>query len=90
MLSHYAEKHTSICLEFGIDYPLMRLALEVVYPENYPVWLPHEIGEESAIKMLLTKAKAWDYESEFRIISMYDNAKQTAGALYVENGCFTT
>ena len=38
--------------------------------------------------MILTKAGCWKYESEFRIIGMHDNAKETAGPLYVKDGCF--
>jgi len=90
MWSHYAEKHKGICLEFGIDNPLLRMALEVLYPEKYPVWLPHQFenDHDSAIEMILTKAEPWKYEREFRIISSYNNDKDTAGALYVENDCF--
>ena len=89
MWSHYAENHKGICLEFGIDNPLVSLALEVLYPEAYPVWVPHEFEDDNdrAIEMILTKAKPWSYENEFRIISLFDNQKD--GPLRVDNGCFT-
>jgi len=89
MWSHYAENHKGICLEFGVDNPLFRLALEVTYPEVYPVWLPHAFEDENnkAIQMILTKAHPWHYEHEFRLISLLNNDLDTP--LRIEDGCFT-
>lgn len=90
MWSHYAENHRGICLEFGIDNQLIRNAREVLYTEEYPQWLPHRFDDDpdSAIEMVMTKAKAWEYEQEFRILGLHNNDKATSGSLYVEDGCF--
>jgi len=75
MWSHYTENHRGICLEFGVDNLLFQLALEVLYPDIYPTWSVDDIEDEQqrSIEMILTKAKPWEYEREFRIISPYNN-----------------
>jgi hypothetical protein len=72
MWSHYAENHRGICLEFGVDNPLFTRALQVLYREQYPLWIPHEFEAQQArtIEMILTKAEDWGYEKEFRLISV--------------------
>jgi len=88
MWSHYAENHKGICLEFGIDNPLMANAIEVIYEDDYPVWMPYDFEEEHdrSITMILTKAKPWEYEEEFRLISLFYNGRPTP--LQVVDGCF--
>jgi hypothetical protein len=87
MWSHYAENHKGICLEFSIHNPTFRMALEVLYPEHYPVWAIDDIEDQQnrAIDMILTKAKAWEYEHEFRLISPFDNEMESP--LRVKDGC---
>jgi hypothetical protein len=72
MWSHYAENHRGICLEFGVDNPLFIRALQVLYREQYPLWIPHEFEaqQERTVEMILTKAEDWGYEKEFRLISV--------------------
>jgi hypothetical protein len=86
--SHYTENHRGICLEFGIDNPLFQLALEVLYPATYPVWSIDEIEDEHqrAVEMILAKAKPWEYEKEFRIISPHNTDLNVPTR--VVDGCF--
>jgi hypothetical protein len=69
MWSHYVQNHRGICLEFGVDNPLFRNALEVVYCRRYPVWIANkfEARHELTKDMIRTKAWAWRYEKEFRL-----------------------
>jgi hypothetical protein len=72
MWSHYAENHHGVCLEFGVDNdPSLRLC-KFSMPRNYPLWIPHEFEaqQDRTIEMILTKAEAWGYEREFRLISV--------------------
>jgi hypothetical protein len=89
MWSHYAENHRGICLEFGTDNALFRMAVEVIYSKEYPVWAPMDFEEQQhrAMEMLLTKAEDWRYENEFRLISLHNS--EIAGPLRVDDGCFT-
>ena len=70
MWSHYAQKHRGICLEFGVDNPLFRHAIQVVYLRRYPSLIAHEFEAkpERTVDMIRTKAWAWRYEKEFRLI----------------------
>ena len=67
MWSHYADNHRGICLEFDLDNDVFRNAWEVSYSSAYPRWVPHRMIE-AAMRMLLTKSDAWEYEHEFRVI----------------------
>jgi hypothetical protein len=72
MWSHYASSHSGICLQFegNVDIKsIFQVAYDVKYTDEYPVidfttdpkdWLLE--------KGLLTKAKDWEYEREYRII----------------------
>ncbi len=71
MWSHYADSHKGFCIQF-LDDPKDRFiarAQSVSYSEDYPIVNP--ITETDAIRLeksLLTKAKHWEYEDEWRII----------------------
>ena len=58
MWSHYAEKHSGICLEFDVDNDLFRKAKQVVYASTYPAWLPleFEAQPERTLEVITTKA----------------------------------
>jgi hypothetical protein len=77
MWSHYADNHLGICLEFGVDNPLFRQALQVLYASEYPLWITHEFEAkpDRGIEMILTKAEEWRYEKEFRLISLRPGPK---------------
>ncbi|MCF7954968.1 MAG: DUF2971 domain-containing protein [Phycisphaerae bacterium] len=71
MWSHYADNHTGFCLEFqttndffrrdrifNVHYSSERPCLNLIEPPN----------PEKTVKALLTKAKGWEDEKEWRII----------------------
>ena len=73
MWSHYADKHRGFCLEFSIaDFYVELPGNKVIpspvhYTEQYPI---AQIIEEVAVReTMLTKAKPWEYEKEWRIIT---------------------
>jgi hypothetical protein len=71
MWSHYSENHTGFCLEFRAtsDTPFFGQAQKVKYAESYPkVNFFKSSNEEKMKTVLLTKAKFWEYEQEWRII----------------------
>lgn len=71
MWSHYSKKHTGFCLEFRATSttPFFGRALKVNYSEHYPdVNFFESSPDEQAKVVLLTKAKLWKYEQEWRII----------------------
>jgi len=75
MWSHYAGGHTGFCLEFArADDNFLGYARKVTYPEDdeFPsvdYWIqdPNRKLEEFT-KIVLTKAKHWAYESEWRAV----------------------
>ena len=70
MWSHYADNHKGICLlEFARNNPLICHARPVRYRKEYPEWTPHAIMDGNTIEPVLTKARDWCYEREFRIIA---------------------
>ena len=71
MWSHYSESHTGFCLEFKAtsSTPFFGRARKIEYKESYPsVNLFKSTREEQMEATLLTKAKLWSYEKEWRII----------------------
>lgn len=67
MWSHYAAKHTGICLEFHLGNPLFMKVLPVEYQDDFPDIDPSEMYDR-VDEAVLTKAKCWEYEKEFRLI----------------------
>jgi hypothetical protein len=68
MWSHYGGDHTGICLEFHVGNALFLRALEVQYRETYPVFDITQMDTPRVMGIMLTKAKCWDYEEEYRLI----------------------
>jgi hypothetical protein len=76
MWSHYAGRHSGFCLEFRTDDPFFSNARPVSYSGTLPcanVLLPGL--DEVTTKGLLTKAKEWEYEREWRIIDLRIDAR---------------
>lgn len=81
MWSHYADSHTGLCLKFDViaGNGLFFLPQQVLYQKKYPVY-NHALSNLSCAKsnliecLLLTKAKKWKYEKEWRVIK-FDGAK---------------
>lgn len=75
MWSHYSSSHTGICIEFEASSKtkFFSLAQRVHYQKDYPVLnVIKDSPDEILEKALLTKAKFWEYEKEWRI-SWQDN-----------------
>jgi Protein of unknown function (DUF2971) len=74
MWSHYASSHSGICLAFAGNYIFPECALEQInYPDNngYPnVNFFTATKDEQINAALLTKAKHWDYEREWRVVDI--------------------
>ena len=74
MWSHYADGHTGICIEFEAtnQTEFFGEAQPVIYQDEVPAlnFLPAS-QDEKMEAMLLTKAKHWEYEREWRIIHPY-------------------
>ena len=69
--SHYADKHQGCCLKFRTDISgdWFSQALRVRYQSDFPVIrLLDEPDDQRINKLLLTKASAWRYEGEWRVI----------------------
>jgi len=70
MWSHYADSNRGICLQFrttSVIQPHFLFALEVAYVKERPTL---DASDQSARDwpLLLTKAKRWEYEREWRLI----------------------
>jgi hypothetical protein len=71
MWSHYADSHQGYCLRFLDDKEddFFGRALPVVYQLDYPILNPVVDDPITTVKKtLLTKAKHWKYEKEWRVI----------------------
>jgi hypothetical protein len=69
MWSHYADTHKGFCLGFKTDNPFFGRALRVNYSRDCPylnVIEPPDIDKVG--EALLTKARDWEYEREWRIV----------------------
>ena len=74
MWSHYANCHQGFCLKFFDDEQDRFIARrqEISYSEEYPIINPIKDDDLARLqKALLTKAKHWEYDKEWRIID-YD------------------
>jgi hypothetical protein len=71
MWSHYAGKHTGFCLEFQTDNPFFSNVRPVSYSGVLPCANTLLPGlDEATTEGLLTKAKEWEYEKEWRIVDL--------------------
>jgi hypothetical protein len=79
MFSYYAKDHTGYCLKYRrLKENILSLAREIKYEPSYPKFSVYEfpVGKIGPLgdKVLLTKAKCWDHEDEWRIsIADYAN-----------------
>lgn len=87
MWAHYANSHKGLCFGFKSTSKVFSEALEVNYSELYPQLDPSENDDDKFFRdALLTKAKQWSYEKEFRVI-----AKEVDSEAYIslKNGFLT-
>ena len=68
MWSHYGGDHTGICLEFHVGNLLFMTAHGVKYLEQYPRFVLTQMNPSDVLDFILTKAKCWEYEQEYRLI----------------------
>jgi len=69
MWSHYSSGHSGFCLEFDRNNEFFGRSQPMGYQEEFPnVNFFTSSQWEKTKAMLLTKAKRWDYEREWRII----------------------
>ncbi len=71
MWSHYADKHTGFCLEFQMENDFFGRAMPIEerhYSLKRPCLNLIEPSEPKIVEALLTKAKGWKDEEEWRII----------------------
>ncbi len=69
MWAHYADKHKGLCLEFdgSANYVFFGEAQPVHYRDYVPLPLDEEPVKQME-RVILTKAKHWKYEQEYRIV----------------------
>lgn len=70
MWSHYAEKHSGICVGFKSDTGLFHAAEKVQYSDTRPYYDMTEMPSEDFRAIYNTKASVWGYEEEYRLISI--------------------
>lgn len=75
MWSHYTNCHEGVCLKYDIDKMLTQktYTLKVDYSQNYPTYnavLDKGGNEVFTKKMLGTKSCDWEYENEYRLLSV--------------------
>jgi hypothetical protein len=78
MWSHYAEKHTGLCVEFRRS-EYLSFALQVQYTEDYPTLDFFRAMDDMKAplearyvvnRLYLTKAQDWEYEREWRLLAL--------------------
>lgn len=94
MWSHYADKHTGVCLGFDTGNEFFKATREVSYADDYPqinmldlsLLLSHsdresmDRSENVLIRALfLTKASHWTYEPEWHLIRIEPGVRRTRG-----------
>jgi Protein of unknown function (DUF2971) len=68
MWGHYAHSHEGICLEFDTNHSPFDLAHRMSYSEHRSVFRPLDPDRSKLMeRVLLRKAKEWEYEKEWRI-----------------------
>jgi hypothetical protein len=84
MWSHYAEKHTGVCLEFVVDDRFFGAALQVEYATQYPSLAVFADGSQN-LRELLVKSADWSYEAEYRMAVMERRFARPGSLLVVDD-----
>jgi hypothetical protein len=85
--AHYASKHSGICLHFSTQpKSIFRGASKMLYQKaREPIVIDGgPPGDEAYDKTVLTKAEFWNYEDEYRIVTMRDGPLEDQ---FDGNGC---
>ena len=84
--SHYSDSHRGFCLEFDASTDIFGCAMKVTYQNEYPSIGITEPDEDINLRLsVLTKAKFWKYEGEYRLVSLEPNEP---GALALNDHVF--
>jgi hypothetical protein len=80
MWSHYADEHHGVCVHVSGRIEPMRTAHPVDYCKQYPTipsseWQQQSNDLEFTRRCILTKAPAWSYEREFRLIAPVEDGQ---------------
>jgi hypothetical protein len=89
MWSHYANKHRGVCLEFSTDAEEFSGAYRVIYSERYPLFNLADDDPANNLLPLVTKAAAWSYEEEYRVIAEVHATARSDGSLHTHENFLT-
>lgn len=85
--SHYAQKHTGICLGFEV---LDSLLIDIIYTETRLVLahgttlLPGDLNPQVAQRLLSMKFRDWSYEDEVRVFARLEEEDPVTGLYFRE------
>lgn len=88
MWSHYADDHRGVCLVFPVCDPVTSGALKCEYLDTYPLLKLSDLtltNLEALNRVLQIKAKAWEYEDEYRFVAFERATVRTSGVLVTDN-----
>lgn len=71
MWSHYSNSHTGFCIGFDtkVVFEVTKCTLgPITYDDKFPTMPLFNLNPEDLLKLLMTKSKHWEYESEARMI----------------------
>lgn len=77
--AHYADAHKGFCLEYDATILPIKFAFKVTYENEYPEVEYPRPPDARGLAPALIKSKAWEYESEYRIIYIPNVGTQLAG-----------
>lgn len=83
MWGHYADGHRGFCLEFDGTVDPFSTAMKVTYSSDFPKVNPVNLFRDDAKfqdiiePMMLTKARCWEYENEWRVLHAQANHAYT-------------
>jgi hypothetical protein len=86
MWAHYANKHSGVCLEFNVQSETICGALEVQYRDDFPMTNLYSNDESENLLPLLAKARAWEYEHEYRLIAQDADHRTPHDTLLAKGG----
>lgn len=89
MWSHYAEKHTGVCLEFEVQNEVFSTAVKVEYQTEYPPFQMTAAAVGTNVKALTTKSQDWGYEEEYRLIALEKSKLSIPGMLSADGNWLT-
>jgi len=79
MWAHYAASHTGICIGFNSNkiFNYFRIGSMVEYKDSYPIISPAEdhYEIEDIKQQFYTKSSHWDYEIEYRLMTINEPAR---------------